>query len=261
MEKHTSTAEAAMKALGNNLTTGLLIAAAFTIGVLFTEVRYLKKGSPSAGTAPSAVADAGAAPAGPTETLQKYTKDQLAKVPEVTNDDHIRGNKNAAITLVEYSDFECPFCQRYIATLDQIMEEYGDKVRIVFRHYPLSFHQFAQKAAEASECVAEQSGNDAFWKFHDLYFAKTLANGTGYPQEKLADLAAEAGAGNKEAFQNCLDSDQMAQKVKDQMAAGLAAGVQGTPGTFLITKDGEGGMISGAVPFESIKAVLDEYVK
>ncbi len=242
--------------LNQYLTTGLLVAAAFVIGMLFTEVRYLKKGTTTTAAAAAPVA---AAPAAQPSPVSNLTADQLTKLIPVNDTDHVRGGKNAKITLIEYSDFECPFCQSFTKTLDQILAEYGDKVRVVFRHYPLSFHQYAQKAAEASECVAKLAGNDAFWKFHDLYFAKTLANGTGYPQDKLAELAQEAGVINTGDFQVCLDSDEMAKTVTDQQAGGAAVGIQGTPGTVLITSDGKKGvLIGGAISLESVKAEVEK---
>lgn len=254
MESHRS---GLAETLNQHLTTGLLVAAAFIIGMLVTEVRYLKKG----GSVP-VVADpaAAAAPAAPTAAVEEWNADQLKKLDPITDADHIRGNKDAKLTLVEYSDFECPFCQRYAATIDQLLKEFGADIRVVYRHFPLSFHQYAQKAAEASECAAKLGGNEVFWKFHDLYFQRTQANGTGFPQDKLADLAAEAGVKNKAAFQQCLDSDEMAQKVKDQLATGTTAGVQGTPGTIFLTKDGRGGFINGAQSFENLKPELEKYL-
>lgn len=100
------------------------------------------------------------------------TAQEAKNVPAVdVSKEHVRGNPNASITIVEYSDFQCPFCQRDFATLNAILEQYGDDVNLVYRHYPLSFHQNAQKAAEASECAAELGGNDTFWEFHDAIFA------------------------------------------------------------------------------------------
>jgi len=95
-----------------------------------------------------------------------------ADLPAITSDDHVKGPENAKVTLVEYSDFECPYCLNHKATVDQVVENYGDDVRVVFRHFPLSFHPEAEKAAEASECAAEQG---KFWEMHDKIFAANEA--------------------------------------------------------------------------------------
>lgn len=229
----------------------LLVLASFIIGSLYTKVNYLEKGGSLAGAQKVNQPTNAPSPAGQPQPQAAIKK------PEVTNTDYYRGNKNAKVTLVEYSDFECPFCIRFHPTMLQVMKEYGDKVKWVYRHFPLSFHANAQKAAEASECVGKLAGNDAFWKFADLYFARTTGNGTGFALDKLADLGAEAGA-NKAAVQKCLDSNEMAQKVKDQMAKGSDEGVTGTPGTIIIDAKGGTQLVPGALPFDQIKPMIDQ---
>ena len=96
----------------------------------------------------------------------------LANMPAVSGDDHLRGSAEARIKLVEYSDFECPYCQRFDVTMQQVMSEFGDEVAWVYRHFPLSFHPQAQPAAEASECVAKLGGDEAFWNYADLLYAE-----------------------------------------------------------------------------------------
>lgn len=233
----------------------LLLAGGFYAGSLWTENQLLKSGGVAGGTGAAGTGGTGdlaAAPTGP-------TKDQLSQLPEVSNDDHVRGNKNAKVTLVEYTDFECPYCKQFHPTTTKILEEYGDKVRLVLRNYPLPFHANAQKAAEAAECVAKLSGNDAYWKFVDLYFERTTSNGNGIALDAMAPMAAEAGA-NQAAVQKCLDSGEMAERVKTDMEKGSAAGVTGTPGTFIVTEDGVQEIIPGALPFESVKASVDKYL-
>ena len=228
-------------------------AGGFVSGSLWTENKIMKSGGTAA--APTAVGAGAAAPAGPTGP----TTDQLANVPEVTAEDHVRGSANAKVTLIEYSDYECPYCQRFHITMQQVIEEYGDDVAWVFRHYPLAFHANAQKAAEASECVASIGGEDKYWEFTDLYFERTPANGTGVAVEDMGALAGEVGV-DATAVQNCVDSDEMADVVKAQMEAGTAAGVSGTPGTFVVTKDGAQELIPGALPFEQVSATIDKYL-
>lgn len=243
--------------LANYATTGLLVVAAFIIGMLWTEVRYLKNGAPAA-AAQQAAADT----ALPTEDtgLGVPSQEQLAAMPKVENSDHFRGNKNAKTTLVVYTDYECPFCKRFHDTTNQVLETYKDKVRVIYRHYPLSFHANAQKAAETAECVAKNAGEDAFWKYTDAYFTKTTSTGTSISFDQMIDLAGEAGA-NKDAVKKCQESGEMAQKVNDSMAGGSKAGVSGTPGTVIVADGGKYDFISGALPFEQIQVTLDQYVK
>lgn len=97
-------------------------------------------------------------------------KPEFASLPAVSTDDHLRGNKDARLVLIEYSDYECPFCQQFHPSMTQLMSEYGDKIGWVYRHYPLSFHPSAQKAAEASECVAKLTDDETFWEYSDALF-------------------------------------------------------------------------------------------
>lgn len=196
------------------------------------------------------------AEAQPTAAAAPTNTKTAGRVPEVTDADHIRGNSDAKVTFIEYSDFECPFCKRFVPTMQQIEEEYGDDVRIVYRHFPLSFHANAQKEAEATECANELGGNDAFWQYHDAIFERTTSNGTGFALDALIPLAKELGL-DESKFQDCLDSDKYAQHVKDDMSGGSAAGVTGTPGSILIDAAGNAQLISGAVPFSTIQSLLD----
>lgn len=95
----------------------------------------------------------------------------LAQGLSVTEKDHVKGNPNAKVTLVEFSDFQCPFCKRFHPTVQQALSEYGDQIRLVYKHFPLdSIHPQARPAAEASECIAEQKGSEGFWQFADAVF-------------------------------------------------------------------------------------------
>ena len=208
----------------------------------------------SVGTTGGAVAVADAQPT--VAAAAAKTKTPTGKVPEVTSADHIRGNKDAKVTFIEYSDFECPFCKRFEPTMQQILEEYGDEVRIVYRHYPLSFHANAQKEDEAAECASELGGNDAFWKYHDAILERTTSGGTGFALDALVPLAKELGL-DESKFQDCLDSGKYAQHVKDDMSGGAAAGITGTPGSILIDATGNSQLLSGAIPYATIKSAID----
>ncbi|MDO8583713.1 MAG: DsbA family protein [bacterium] len=174
-----------------------------------------------------------------------------APVKDVGPTDHVRGNKNAKVTLIEYSDFECPYCKRHVPTIEQALKDYPNDVRFVYRHYPLPFHANAQKEAEASECVAKQGGDNAFWKFHDIVYAETTATGTGIPLDTLGDIAKRSGVDQKK-FQTCLDSGEMAARVSADMASGNDSGVEGTPATFV-----NGTLVSGAVPYSVLKEAIE----
>lgn len=236
---------------------GLFFLGGFFFGSLWTENQMLKKGV-TAGVGGAAVAGAGTADAADPGVPQGPTPEQLAQMPPVTEEDHIRGNAQASVVLVEYSDYECPFCARFHPTMLQAMDEFGDKIAWVYRHYPLPFHPNAQKAAEGGECAAKLGGNDAFWKYSDALADATNAAGqlsTG----DLTDAAAAAGV-NAAGFQTCLDSGEMAAKITEQMNTGSSAGVSGTPGTLVVVDGEVKELIPGALPIEQIKTTIEKYL-
>lgn len=198
---------------------------------------------------PSAAPTLAAAPsAAPTPTP--------AALKGVSDSDHLFGDKKAKVTVVEYSDIECPYCKRFHPTVAKVVADYKGKVNWVYRHFPLNFHQNAQKEAEATECAAELGGNDAFWKYLNTLFERTTSNGTGFALDALAPLAKELGLDEKK-FQACLDSGKYADKVNKDLNEGQAAGIQGTPGGFVISKDGKSSVIEGAIPEAQLKAQID----
>lgn len=175
--------------------------------------------------------------------------------------DHIAGSPDAAVTLIEYSDFECPYCKRFHPTVTKLMEDNKEVLRRVYRHFPLSFHNpGAEKEAQASECVAEIGGNDAFWEFSDEIYTRTKSNGKGFPLENLRPLAEEIGV-DGDAFQECLDSNKMAARVAEDIENGKLVGVTGTPAAFLINKAGEVRFIAGALPAGQIQVLIDQLKK
>lgn len=195
------------------------------------------------------------------QTVAPQPRGDITKVrPVDLNTDHIKGDKNAKVFLIEYSDFECPFCKRFYPTTQQVLDQYEGKVALVYRHYPLSFHANAEKEAEASECANEQGGNDAFWKYADKIFERTTSNGTGFTLDKLVPLAKEIGLDGAK-FKTCLDSGKYAQHVQDDENNGQEAGVTGTPGNIIWAQDTKPQLVEGAVPFENIKVVIDQVLK
>lgn len=206
-------------------------------------------GGLSASTAPAPAPTVAADPAPTPARPPAPEAGDVEKVdPKV---DHIRGNKKAPISVIEYSDFECPFCTRHHATMQALVDDadYKDKANWVYRHFPLGFHPNAQKAAEASECAGDQ---DKFWEYTDTVF-----DGNGVERAKLTAYAEKVSL-NMDKFEDCLDSGKYEQKVKDQMAAGSAGGVRGTPGNIVINnKTGEAKLVSGAQGVDAFKAAID----
>jgi protein-disulfide isomerase len=157
----------------------------------------------------------------------------------------VRGNPNAPVTLVEFSDFQCPFCARAHATLGQVRETYKDQVKIVYKDYPLPIHANAPKAAEASRCAREQG---KYWEYHDILFANINALDVANLKKFAADLKLDAAK-----FDTCLDSGKYAQAVAKDIEEGSRAGVSGTPAFFV-----NGRFLSGAQPFSAFQEAIDE---
>jgi len=155
-----------------------------------------------------------------------------------------RGPKNAPVTIIEFSDYECPFCKRAEPAIAQVMKTYGDKVRLVFRHFPLPMHKNAQPAAEAAACAAAQG---KFWEFHGKLFESSDLGA-----ERLKAVATEVKV-DMAKFDECVSKRQFKADVEKDMADGAEAGVNGTPAFFI-----NGRMLSGAQPFEKIKEIVDD---
>ena len=180
-----------------------------------------------------------------------------AKIRTVDASDNIRGNPNAPILIVEYSDYDCPFCKRFHETMNQIMNEYGvdGKVAWVYRQFPISqLHPNSPKISEAALCVSELAGNDAFWAFSDLVFGERGVNDPTN-MTKLADYATTAGA-KTDAFNKCFSSGQTTSKVNDSYNEAAAAGIKGTPQSYIIVGNSQL-PIEGAQPYATIKQAID----
>lgn len=165
---------------------------------------------------------------------------------EVTKSDHVRGESNAAVTLVEFSDFQCPFCSRFHPTVTQILDEYSDEVRWVYKHFPLdALHPQARPSAEASECAAEQG---KFWEFGDALFE----NQSGLSSDYYTELARDLGL-NLDQFNKCASTRKYKDKIEADYQLGIRLGVRGTPATFV-----NGELLVGAVPYSSMKGAIEK---
>lgn len=173
----------------------------------------------------------------------------------ITDSDWVRGNRDAKISLVEFSDTECPFCKNFHPTLQRLISEYPNDVNWVYRHFPLAqLHSKAPKEAEATECAGEQGGNDGFWAYLDKLYEITPSN-DGLDLAQLPEIAQEVGL-DKGKFVECLDSGRFEGKVADHYNQAAQAGGQGTPYTVIVNGD-EKIPVAGALPYEQLKAYIE----
>jgi len=209
------------------------------------------------------------------------------EIREVQDDDHVKGNPNADIVIVEYSDTECPFCKQFHETMNRIISEYGGdgEVAWVYRHFPIpQLHPKAPKQAEALECAAEQGGNDMFWKYTDKLYATTKSNNSldsgihNSPAEaplgpdgkpyytqatprsatdagQMSDIAKELGL-DVQKFEDCIISGRHKARIDADVAEVVAAGGQGTPHSIILV-NGDQVPLEGAQPYETVKGLID----
>ena len=236
----------------------LSVVLAFFVGILWQKVSSLEKSSSSANIkVDQAAGDENAAAAPNPAPNGLLTEEQVKAIPEVSASDHIRGPKDAKVVFIEYSDLECPFCKRFHPDVLKLMEEYDGKIAWVYRHFPLDMlHSKARSEAQATECAFEQGGESAFWKLVDKIYEVTPAN-NGLDPTQLPKLAEEVGLDGTK-LQECIDSEKFAEKVENDYQGGLKAGVNGTPGNFIVTESGKGWSIPGALPYETLKQNIEE---
>ena len=210
----------------------------------------------------------------PAQTAKSPTENALAgnTLKAVTTDDHILGNPNAKIKIVEYSDPSCPFCKTFHNTMRRIMNEYGKSGNVawIYRSFPIDkpgsrsdggiLHPNAGKEAQAMECADSLGGNDKFWayanRFYEITPSVTGDTPNGLDQKELPKIAEYIGL-NASDFKNCLDSGKFKDKVEQQYQDGLNFGIEGTPASIIITPSGKNIAIPGAQPFESLKQAID----
>lgn len=183
--------------------------------------------------------------------VEVYFSKPKLKINVERGDGPTFGGKDAKVQIVEFSDFQCPFCNRAKDRVTELKKKYGNKISITFRHFPLPMHREAAPASEASMCVNEQ-GTDKFWKFHDLVFENQKDLDPAKLQENLENFAKKAGA-DVEKFKQCFTSKKYANRVQEDMKYGEQLGVQSTP-TFFIN----GELVSGAVDLDVFTEIIDE---
>lgn len=234
-----------MEKQNNNFIMGLSvgIAAAAVIGMVIMGIMLINKNDGGGKTAennnaPSVVNNNNAAPAPAAPIGGKVDV-------QISDSDHIRGNKDAKITIVEFSDLQCPYCSRFHDTMKQVVAAYPNDVRWIYKHFPLdSIHPYARKAAEASECAGEQN---KFWEYTDYIFD----NQSSLSTEFISTAAKSVGL-NTSNFEDCLSSGKYTSKVNSDYSQGRSAGVTGTPGNVI-----NGELVKGAVSFDTMKAKIE----
>ena len=199
-------------------------------------------------------------------TAQQPAGDKKATVS--LDDDAVLGNKSKAkVAIVEFSDYECPFCQKFHKeTYKDLVKEFVDSGKAVysFRDYPLPFHEpMASKAANLAQCVREAKGDQSFFAFNDAYFAATQTNAKGLPEGKQDEILKSLGV-NVASVTQCATSEKFKDEIAKDMSDGSAAGVSGTP-SFVIGKlDSKGNVVGelavGAMPLAALKTTIEKYL-
>jgi protein-disulfide isomerase len=189
---------------------------------------------------------------------QPTANDTAGSMRPVSVDDHILGNPNADLIIVEYSDTECPFCKQFHTTLKRLMSEYGKdgKVAWVYRHFPIeTLHSKAPKEAEALECANELGGSSKFWEYTNMVYDTTTSNNT-LDSAELPKIAKSVGL-DVTAFNKCLSSGKYTANVQADYDDAVKAGGRGTPNSIIVAKDGSHVTVQGAQPYDNLKATID----
>lgn len=245
MEHETKTSEVHTPAQSTTLTIPIAIVIA---GVLIAGAVYL---GTSKGASTTAVNNQ------QPQQVAQQTGD-LEAMKTISSNDHIRGNPDAPVKIVEYSDTECPFCKRFHGTMKEVMDEYGKdgKVAWVYRHFPLDqLHSKARKEAVALECANEQGGNDKFWSYADRLYEITPAN-NGLDPAELPKIAEYVGLDTAK-FNTCLASTKYDQHIESEVQNATATGGNGTPWSIVVGKNGKKYPLSGAQPLSAVKQLID----
>ena len=173
----------------------------------------------------------------------------VGEVKPIGADEYSIGPDDAPVTIITYTDIECPFCGRFHPSFEQALEDFDGQIQATIRHFPLSFHQQARPAANAAECAGEQG---EYFEFISELFSNQQNLSDDFYEEVAADLGLNVGK-----FNDCVSSQKYDAKVTADMNSGLAAGVKGTPGTIIVGPNSEPQLVPGAVPYEQFKAMIE----
>ncbi len=195
------------------------------------------------------------------EAAERERSEQKANAgavrPYAAGRDHVRGNPQAEVTLIEYSDFECPFCKRFHSTLDKVVKDSDGHVKWVYRHFPIDeLHSKARKEAAASECAAELGGNEAFWKFVDRFYDLTPSNNGTDLETVLPKIARDIGL-DPTRFASCVASGKYDRRVEQDYQDAVASGGRGTPWSIVVSKSGKTYPLSGAQSYATVKQLIE----
>ncbi|MFT5280771.1 MAG: protein-disulfide isomerase [Flavobacteriaceae bacterium] len=186
--------------------------------------------------------------------------DNTDKVNPITENDHVRGSRDAEVIIVEYSDFECPFCQRFHKTMIEVMDKYEDsgKVAWVYRHFPIDSNHPVKARYESlvSECVAEQGGNDAFWGFADRFYELSPSNNRTDTDVLIPQIVGELGL-SMEKVTECVESGKYTAVIEAGIKNAAETGGRGTPWSIVIGKNGNTLPLSGAQSFSTIEQIIN----
>lgn len=185
--------------------------------------------------------------------------ENLDALQPITAGDHILGDPDAPVKVIEYSDFECPYCKDFQKTMHRIMGEYGKdgKVAWVYRHFPLDqIHTKARKEAAASECANELGGPGTFWEFADRFYELTPSNDNTDIATVLPQIARELGL-DESKFASCLGSGKYDKHIEENYQNAIAIGGTGTPWNVVIAPNGKEYSLAGGQPYSAVKALID----
>lgn len=238
------------------LITSILMVAAYMLGSFWAKTQILNGGVGSNNVLAANNPTGNAAP----QPVPEDTGPQNVSI----DDDPVLGNEDAQVTMIDFTDYECPFCKQYFdQTFSQIKKDYIDtgKIKYVVRDLPLSFHQNAHKEAQAAECAREQGGDETYFRYHDEMFKRTTSNGTGLALDKLSVIAIDLGLDGS-ALQECLDAEKYKAEVDKDFADAATVGATGTPTFFIGKSTGDGVIIGtklvGAQPYSAFKTIIDQ---